>query len=106
MSATFGSLPTVPSDDPRRVYDGFAPHPDVPLESTSILAAMDDEEFEWTQGWIEQYWEEVDEVIRMRNEEVRTRRAGVKQKRSGDGAGGSDKKKLKVSDNSSSHFFY
>ena len=97
MSATFGSLPTVPSDDPCRAYDGFVPHPDVPVESTSILAAMDDEEFEWTQGWIDQYWEEADEVVRIRNEEVRTRRAGVKRKRSGDGAGGSDKK-LKVTD--------
>ena len=98
MSATFGSIPTVPSDDPRRAYDGFTPHPDVPVESTSILATMDDEEFEWTQGWIDQYWEEADEVVRMRNEEVRARRAGVRRKRSGDGAGGSDKKRLKVSD--------
>ena len=97
MSATFGSIPSVPSDDPCRAYDGFVPHPDVPVESTSILAVMDDEEFEWSQGWINQYWEEADEVVRIRNEEVRTQRARMKRRRSGDGAGGSVKK-LKVSD--------
>ena len=95
MSATFGSLPTVSSDDPRRTYDGFAPHPEVPVESTSILAAMEDDEFEWTQGWIDQYWEEADEVIRIRNEEVRSRRAGLKRKRTGGDEGAA--RKLKVS---------
>ena len=98
MSTTFGSLPVVPSDDPRRTYDGFAPHPDVPVESTSILAAMEDEEFEWSQEWIDQYWKDADEVIRIRNEEVRSRKAGVKRKRTG-GDEGSAKKKLKVSNN-------
>jgi len=95
MSATFGSLPTVSSDDPRRTYDGFAPHPEVPVESTSILAAMEDDEFEWTQGWIDQYWEEADEMIRIRNEEVRSRRAGLKRKRTGGDEGAA--RKLKVS---------
>ena len=73
------------------------PHPEVPIESTSILYAMEDDEFEWTQEWINQYWEEADEVVRIRNEEVRTRRAGVKRKGFGDGAELSVKK-LKVSD--------
>ena len=97
MPATFGGLPVVPSDDPRRAYDGFAPHLDVPVESTSILAAMEDEEFEWSQEWIDQYWEEADEIVRIRNEVVRNRRAGEKRKRTGGEGKGSSQKKLKVS---------
>ena len=99
MTTTFARIPTVPKDDPRRSYDGFAPHPEVPIESTSILYAMDDDEFEWSQGWIDLYWAEVDETLRVREEELRNRRAGEKRKRSGAAAEGPEKKKLKVSKN-------
>ena len=99
MTTTYARIQTVPEDDPRRSYDGFAPHPEVPIESTSILYAMEDDEFEWTQGWVDLYWAEVDETLRVREEELRNRRAGEKQKRSGAAAEGPEGKKLKVSNN-------
>ena len=99
MTTTFARIPTVPEDDPRRSYDGFTPHPEVPIESTSILYAMEDDEFEWNQGWIDLYWAEVDETLRIREEELRNRRAGEKRKRSGRTSEGPEKKKLKVSNN-------
>jgi len=80
------------------LHDGFAPHPNVLVESTSLLAAMDCDDFKRDQGWIDQYWQEADEVIRIRNEEVRNRRAGIKQKRTG-GVKGVGQKRLKVSNN-------
>ena len=97
MTTTFARIPTVPEDDPRRSYDGFAPHPEVPIESTSILYAMEDDEFEWTQGWIDLYWAEVDETLRIREEELRSRRVGEKQKGTGEVSEGPEKKRLKVS---------
>ena len=103
MTTMFARIPTVLKDDPRRSYDGFAPHPEVPIESTSILYAMDDDEFEWSQGWIDLYWAEVDEMLRVREEELRNQRAGEKQKRSGAAAEGPEKKKLKVSKH---HLFF
>ena len=99
MTTTFARIPTVPEDDPQRSYDGFAPHPEVPIESTSILYAMEDNEFEWTQGWIDLYWSEVDETLRIREEELRSRRVGEKRKGSGEASEGREKKKLKVSNN-------
>jgi len=44
------AIPIIPMDDPQQTYSGFALHPDVPVESTSILYAMEDDEFEWTEG--------------------------------------------------------
>ena len=87
----------VPEDDARRSYDGFAPHPEVPIESTSILYAMDDDKFEWSQGWVDLYWAEVDKTLRIREEELRNWRAGEKWKRSGGASEGPEKKRLKVS---------
>jgi len=99
MTTTFVHIPTVPEDDPRRSYDGFAPHPEVPIELTNILYAMEDDEFEWNQGWIDLYWAEVDETLRIRGEELRSQRAREKRKRSGGASEGPEKKKLKVSNN-------
>ena len=97
MTTTFARILTVPKDDPRRSYDGFAPHPEVPIESTSILYAMDDDEFKWSQGWIDLYWSEVDETLRIREEELRSRRVGEKRKGSGEVLEALEKKRLKVS---------
>ena len=97
MTTTFARIPTVPEDDPRRSYDGFAPHPEVPIESTSILYAMEDDEFEWTQDWIDLYWVEVDETLRIREEELRSRRVGEKRKGAGEVSEGPEKKRMKVS---------
>jgi len=69
------STPTVLENDIQCSYDGFPPHLDVPVESTSFLAAMEDNTFEWDQGWIDQWWEEADKTVRIRNEEVRDWRA-------------------------------
>jgi len=99
MTTTFARIPTVLEDDPCRSYDGFAPHPEVPIESTSILYAMDDDEFEWSQSWVDLYWVEVDETLRIWEEELRSRRVGEKRKGSGGAAEGPEKKKLKVSTN-------
>jgi len=99
MTTTFACIPTASEDDPHCSYDGFALHPEVPIESTSILYAMEDDEFEWNQGWINLYGAEVDETLRVREEELRNRRAGEKRKRSGAVPEGPEKKKLKVSNN-------
>jgi len=45
MSNNATHIPDIPMDNPRRMYNGFALHPDVPIESTSILYAMEDKEF-------------------------------------------------------------
>jgi len=31
---------------------------------------MEDDKFEWNQYWIDQYWREADETVRVRNEEM------------------------------------
>ena len=88
MTTTYTCIQTVSEDDPRRSYDGFAPHPEVPIESTSILYAMEDEEFEWNRGWIDLYWAEVDETLRVREEELRSRRVGEKSEGRREAEGG------------------
>jgi len=50
------------------------PHPDILVELTYILVAIDNEDFEWDQEWINQYW---DEIVRIQNAEVKDQRAGV-----------------------------
>jgi len=60
---------------------------------------MDDDEFEWSQGWVDLYWAEVDETLRIRKEELRNQRVGEKRKGSGAVPEGPEKKKLKVSNN-------
>ena len=92
MTTTFARILTVPEDDPHRSYDGFAPHPEVPIESTSILYAMEDDEFEWTQGWIDLYWAEVDETLKGgRVEESESRREKERVQRT---VGGSREEKV------------
>jgi len=103
MTTTYARIQTVPEDDPRRRYDGFAPHPEVPIESTSILYAMEDEEFEWTQDWIDLYWAEVEETLRIREEELRSRRVGETRKGAGEVAEGPERRKLKVSNGFREH---
>ena len=97
MTTTYERIQTVSEDDPRHSYDGFAQHLEVLIESTSILYAMEDEEFEWNQSWIDLYWVEVDKTLRVREEELRNRRAGEKRKKSGAASEGPEKKRLKVS---------
>ena len=67
---------------------------------------MEDDEFEWTQGWVDLYWAEVDETLRVREEELRNRRAGEKRKRSGEVSEDPEKKRLKVSKNYWRHNSY
>jgi len=60
---------------------------------------MQDTEFEWTEGWVNLYWVEANEILRIREEELRSQRAREKEKGTGGGLEGPEKKKLKVSNN-------
>jgi len=100
MTTTNGCIPTVPEDNPRCSYDGFALHPDIPVKSTSILYTMEDNEFEWNQHWINLYWAKADKTLRIREEESQSQKVREKRKRTGGKAEGPERKKLKVSNNS------
>jgi len=58
---------------------------------------MEDDEFEWNQHWIDLYWVEANETLRIRGEESVGRRVREKRKRVREKSEGPEKKKLKVS---------
>ena len=79
------------------MYDGFMLHPEVPIEPTSILYAMEDDKFEWTQHWINLYRAEADETLKIREEERESQKARGEKKRAREKLEGQVRKKLKVS---------
>jgi len=61
---------------------------------------MEDDKFEWNQHWINLYWAEADETLRIREEERESQKAGEKRKRTRGKVEGLERKKLKVRDSS------
>ena len=83
-------------DNPQHTYDRFRQHPDVPIESTSILHTMEDDKYEWNQRWIDLYWAEADMMFAMWEREL-TQNVGEKWKAVRDAGVGLENKKPKVS---------
>jgi len=96
MTTTIRHILTVLENDLQCTYDGFASHPDVPIESTSIFCAIEDNEFEWTQPWIILYWTEGDLTLFLQEEEL-VWSIGDKQKTVRETGESLVKKKLQVS---------
>jgi len=69
MSTTTTLILVVLVNNPQQSYNGFVPHPNILIKSTSILHVMEEDEFEWNQVWVNLYWPEVDVLIMIYKEE-------------------------------------
>jgi len=61
---------------------------------------MEDDKLQWNQHWIDLYWAEADKILRIREEERESQKAGEKRKKTRGKAEDLERKKLKVSNNS------